>query len=728
MKNKKLNVDCVEAVENAEVSIDTEQTLKMQKEIQLFAKKKITNFIILALGIVLMLTQWIAGLNIVTLVNAIFLCVVSAVIAVKLIFYRRIDLWDIIGYAASLFGVISFYIVAGADAGWGAITSALPGYSSSAHPLWQGVGNFGTRLAGNLLIASPMILLLAGLFCCAKFIKVAKVKAATSYALSVLLIASSIIFVFTMNLRSNPKVFNMIQGQIDYLNNVAEKKANSPNVLVIMMDDLGYGDTSYNARKIGVTPAFETENIDSIAENGIDFENFYSAYSVCSPARFSLMTGRYPYRGYADNVIYPTVNSFSPFASTRVFNSIEMGNNVDGLLGDEITFAETFQQAGYNTGLFGKWHLGDYGEYLPTNQGFDYFYGSHHVNDMNPFYHVRESAGEYEIAVGAKEMNQANATKLIHNEIYSYIENNADNNESFMAVYTTPWPHAPLYAGDEFRGKSGAGIYGDCIIEFDDYLGKLFDMMEQKGIMDDTIIMFTSDNGPALNGSANELRGGKYSAYEAGQKVPFYLKYGDNYIPAGQTNRTIKQSATLVDIYPTLVEMCGITNKDGKANYLPSDVDRVIDGVSMMKLINDSTGNEFIHGRDNPILHMKREKINAIQYTMTKDDVLASVAGYTTGDNSVGTGNLEDYEKLDLIEKNDTLTFKFFKKMKNDNPEFFNMKRRNWLICLTDDTSESYQRAGVFPDIAKQLEEDMANQMKAFKENRRGVNKEYYKK
>ena len=103
---------------------------------------------------------------------------------------------------------------------------------------------------------------------------------------------------------------------------------------------------------------YDTPNMDSIGENGLNFENFYSGYSVCSPARFAALTGRYPYRGYADNVIYPTQSTFSPFAQTRVYNSFEMGNNVDGMMGDEITIAEVFQQAGYATGAFGKWHLG----------------------------------------------------------------------------------------------------------------------------------------------------------------------------------------------------------------------------------------------------------------------------------------------------------------------------------------------------------------------------------
>ena len=117
----------------------------------------------------------------------------------------------------------------------------------------------------------------------------------------------------------------------DYLDGVDKAKSGNPNVLFILMDDMGYADTSLNGA------IYDTPNMDRIGEEGINFDNFYSSYSVCSPARFALMTGRYPFRGYADNVIYPTVDTLAPLAQTRIFNSIEMGNNCDGMLGDEIT-------------------------------------------------------------------------------------------------------------------------------------------------------------------------------------------------------------------------------------------------------------------------------------------------------------------------------------------------------------------------------------------------------
>ena len=498
-----------------------------------------------------------------------------------------------------------------------------------------------------------------------------------------------------MNMRTKPVVSRLWKGHDDYLDGIDEAAQDNPNVLVILMDDLGYGDVSLNGA------IYDTPNIDSIGENGLNFENFYSSYSVCSPARFACLTGRYPYRGYADNVIYPTISTYIPFAQTRVFNSIEMGANCDGMLGDEITIAEVFNNAGYATGCFGKWHLGDYGEYLPTNQGFDYFYGSHHVNDMKPYYHVVEENGEYEIVHGADEMkDQSMTTKWIHDEIDKWITDTVTNTDKpFFAYYTTPWPHAPIFAGDDFDGISGMGTYVDTVVEFDTYLGMLFNKLEELGELDDTIIVFTSDNGPALQGSVGELRGGKYLAYEGGQKVPFMIRWDNNndLFEAGETR---KQSSTLVDLFPTLVEMCNITGNGGTENYLPAD--RVIDGVSMVPVI---TQDSVIHTKDHPILHMKREDIKAIQYTVATSDVKAKYPDYDYG----------------VLNDNENITFKYFDKIQNDNSAFWDKNRKNWLHILTDDIGENYNRTPVYPEISDEMHEKLNEVQKNFKQNRRGI-------
>lgn len=670
----------------------------MKKQISLDTGKKVFPIILMALGIGIAIATLIVRLNIMALVSVLYCCIMSAVIVFSLIIKKKVYAPMIYGYAASCIGMVAYYVIWGADAGFGAFTSGLAGFSSADHPWLTGTGNIGTRLLGNLLLVLPCTICLWGLFFVARrTFKKGAAKKILSGVLSVLLVGTSIFYVLTMNLRSKPNTVRMWEGQDDYLNNVDKNATKeNPNVLVILMDDLGYGDVSLNGS------IYNTPNIDSIGENGLNFENFYSSYSVCSPARFAAMTGRYPYRGYADNVIYPTVDTLSPFAATRVFNSVELGANADGMLGDEITVAETFKAAGYSTGLFGKWHLGDYSEYLPTNQGFDYFYGSHYVNDMTPFYHVREEGGQYTIAHGTDELkDQSAATKWIHDEITAWVTEQAQSDSPFLAYYTSPWPHAPVFAGDDFDGVSGMGTYVDCVTEFDTYLGELFNTMEELGVLEDTIIVFTSDNGPALEGSTADLRGGKYLAYEGGQKVPFMIRWDNDNGALGDKTTTRTQSATLVDLYPTLVELCGITGKGGTVeNYLPED--RIIDGVSMASLLKND---DVIHTKEHPILHMKREDIKAIQYTVSTESVLEQYPDY-------------DY---DVLTNNEYITFKYFDKIQNDNSAFFDKYRKNWLHILTDDHGENYNRTPVYPEIADEFHERLDEIQKDFKENRRGI-------
>ena len=667
----------------------------MKKNIELDNGKKVFPLILMVIGIGLMLSLLILRLNIVAVVCVAFNCIMAAVITLSLIIKNKVYAPMIFSYALSSLGIIIYYTVWGADAGFGAFTTGLAGFSSEAHPLLTGEGSFFTRILGNVLLALPAAASLWGLFFTARhsFGKAA-VKKAVSALMCILLLGTSVVYVLTMNLRSKPNTVRLWEGHDDYLDGVDKTASDSPNVLIVMMDDLGWGDISLNGA------IYDTPNIDSIGENGLCLDNFYSAYSVCSPARFAALTGRYPYRGYADNVIYPTVDTLSPFAQTRIFNSIEMGKNADGMLGDEITIAETFKAAGYSTGCFGKWHLGDYGEYLPTNQGFDYFYGSHHVNDMKPFYHVTEENGEWVIAHGTDELkDQSQATKWIHDEITDWITEKAENDEPFLAYYASPWPHGPVFAGDDFDGTSGMGTYVDCVTEFDHYLGILFDTMEKLGILEDTIIVFTSDNGPALEGSVGDLRGGKYLAYEGGQKVPFMIRWDNDGGALGEKKERRESSAVLVDLYPTLVELCGITGNGGEKNYMPAD--REIDGISMASLLKNDT---VIHTKEHPILHMKREVIKSLQYAVPVNEVRELYPDY-------------EYEILD----NDYISFKYFEKIQNDNSAFWDKNRKNWLHILNDDYAENYNRTPVYPEISEQFREKLHEITDNFKNNRRGI-------
>ena len=679
------------------------------------SRKKVPLLFALA-GVLIMLAQWIAGVNLVTLVGVVYLCVCAAMITLSVFVKKRVYVWYMIGYICVSFGIFTFYVIAGADAGWGGFLSATQGWASADHPLWQGEGSALSRLLGNAVILSPSFLLLVGVYAVAAGKGAAKMKNIACRALSLLLVLASVILVFTVNLRARPRVLDMSAGHDEYLSSIKKnaKQNGSPNVLFILMDDMGWADASYNAARSNLTIPYETPNIDSVAENGVSFDNFYANYSVCSPSRFAALTGRYPYRGHADNVLYPSVNTLSPFNSTRVFDPVEMGANCDGMLGDEVTLAEMFSQAGYKTGAFGKWHLGDYGQYLPTNQGFDYFYGSHHINDNTPYYHVREGgtlgAGNYEVAVGA-DIDQGENTVLIHNEICSWLGDTIDSGEPFFAYYASPWPHAPVHAGADFVGTSGAGIYGDCLTEFDHYLGLLFEMLEEKGVLEDTVIIFTSDNGPALQGSTGDLRGGKYTAYEAGQKVPFFMRWDNapkEYEKFFTEDNTVYAPAAMADLFPSLAYICNVTDGE-KRGFTPADVDRQMDGVSFVPLLKDADDNTFIHGKDSPILHMKREKIVAVQYSLSRERLT----------------ELSDNAELPQCGY-DYTTWKYFASAPNDNPAFFNLTRKNWLICLTDDPSESYDRMSTFAAVGDDLKQAKATVEKNFAANRRGAYSSYY--
>ena len=654
--------------------------------------KKIFPMITGIIGILICASLFVLRLNMAAVVAVGYMCVISALILLGLIIKKKLYLWNLIGYGSAGAGIILYYIIFGADAGFGAFTSGLAGWKSAEHPLLAHSGNILTRLGGNLLLALPWILALVLLIIFT--VKKVKLQKLFSILLSVILTGTTVFYVLTMNLRSTPNTERLWEGHDNYLKGVDKYSKDSPNVLFILMDDLGWGDISHYGA------IYDTPNFDRICDEGVCFDNFYSSYSVCSPARFAALTGRYPFRGFADNVIYPTVDTLSPFASTRIFNSVELGANCDGMLGDEITIAEVFQNAGYDTACFGKWHLGDYDEYLPTNQGFDYFYGSHYVNDMTPFYHVREEKGEYEIIHGTDELkDQSKATELINEEMFSWLDKQMESDDPFFVYYASPWPHAPVYAGDDFDGKTGMGTYVDCVTEVDYYLGLLFDKLEKAGELDDTIIIFSSDNGPALEGSTGELRGGKYLAYEGGQKVPFAIRWGNGGL--WEPGSTRSQTATLVDLFPTLIDLCGI-NDNSEDTYLPSD--RKIDGVSMLPVLKND---DVIHTKEHPILYMKREKLKSIQYTIPTSEILSQkeYANY-------------DY---DVLKKNEYLDFKYFQRIQNDNSAFFDKFRKNWLHILSDDAGENYNRTPVYPTVSKEMSDKMDEIMNDFKGNRRGI-------
>lgn len=327
-----------------------------------------------------------------------------------------------------------------------------------------------------------------------------------------------------------------------------------PNVIVIFADDLGYGDLGCYGH-----PIIKTPNIDRMASEGVRMTQFYSGAAVSTPSRASLLTGRYPVRTgmYGDewSVLFP--------------------DTPGGLPTDEITFSQLVSEAGYNTACIGKWHLGMDEPHLPRNFGFDYWFGVPFANNFRPLPLVEDSEnGHYEVL--SENADQTILTRQYTEKIKDYIARHKD--EPFMLYYASHVPHVPLFASEKFAGKSRRGQYGDVLEELDWSVGEILKTLEKYGIDDNTMVVFTSDNGPWLSmrhrsGSSGLLRGGKGAAWEGGFRVPAIFRWPD-VIPQGTTCYNV---GSVMDLFTTIVNMCG-----GK---VPED--RPVDAVDLRPMLED---------------------------------------------------------------------------------------------------------------------------------------------
>lgn len=338
----------------------------------------------------------------------------------------------------------------------------------------------------------------------------------------------------------------------------------SPNIVFIFADDLGYGDlSSYGASDIN------TPNIDFIGKNGIKFTDFYSVSSVCTPSRAGMLTGRYPQRFGLNGVLFPDSHT--------------------GLPSSEYTIAELLRDNGYKTGMVGKWHLGHKYEFLPLQQGFDFFYGIPYSNDMaSTVYFAGNDVVDY-------YPDQSQMTKKLTEEAVKYIDRNKENN--FYLYLAHPMPHVPIYVSEKFRGSSDRGLYGDVIQELDWSVGEIIKRLEELNILDETLVIFSSDNGPWLTmrdmgGSAGELRNGKMYTFEGGMRVPT-LAMMKGLIPEGiESNEIISQ----LDWMPTFASL--------SRSQIPKEV--IIDGDDITEILR---GNSFEYERD--YLFFDYEKLEA---------------------------------------------------------------------------------------------------------------------
>ena len=310
----------------------------------------------------------------------------------------------------------------------------------------------------------------------------------------------------------------------------AQQKVPRPNIVFIYADDLGYGDLGCY-RSAGAEGKNKTPNIDALAAGGIRFTDFYSASPVCSPSRAALLTGRYPIRQGINGVFFP--------------------DSYTGLDSAEVTLAETLKGAGYRTGMVGKWHLGHLEEFRPTRHGFDSYFGIPYSNDMSSVVYLRNNTVE------DFRVDQRYITQRYTQEALAFIDQNKTG-PSFFLYVAHNMPHIPIYASPAFVGKSGRGLYGDVIEELDWSVGQIMLKLRDSGLEENTLVIFSSDNGPWLvmgedGGSAGPLREGKQTPFEGGMRVPA-IAYWKGKIPAAQTNTDL---ATMMDWFPTLTKLGG---------------------------------------------------------------------------------------------------------------------------------------------------------------------------
>lgn len=312
-----------------------------------------------------------------------------------------------------------------------------------------------------------------------------------------------------------------------------------PNIILMLADDLGYGDLGcFGGRRI------RTPHLDRMAREGVRLTNFFSSANVCTPSRAGLLTGRYPVRtGMSVGVVYP--------------------HSTYGLPQSEITIASLLKKAGYRTAMLGKWHLGTVAESWPTAHGFEDFWGVPYSNDMAPFPLYRGAD------VIERETVQETFAQRMVDEARRVIA--APSDAPFFLYMAHIAPHVPLRPGPAFRGRSGAGAYGDFVEEMDWTAGEVLRAVQDAGKDRDTLVIFTSDNGPWWEGSAGDRRDRKGSTWEGGYAVPFIARW-----PGAIRRRTVNPAISMnFDLLPTFARLAGYETPG----------DRIIDGKDIWPLL-----------------------------------------------------------------------------------------------------------------------------------------------
>ncbi|HEX8522409.1 MAG TPA: sulfatase-like hydrolase/transferase [Tepidisphaeraceae bacterium] len=325
---------------------------------------------------------------------------------------------------------------------------------------------------------------------------------------------------------------------------IAAGETRPPNVIIILTDDQGYADLGCYG-----STTLKTPRIDQMAAEGMRFTDFYSPGPVCTPTRAGLLTGAHPQR-----LSLEVIPREKPDGSDA---HVLYSRSRYGLHPDEVTIAEVLKARGYATGMIGKWHLGDAPQFLPTKQGFDSYFGIPYSNDMKPSVLLRNDQ------VVEEPVKQETLVERYTDEAKQFIQSNKD--KPFFLYLAHAAPHTPLFVSDRFKGRTSRGTYGDLIEALDWSTGEILDTLKQLNLDDNTLVIYTSDNGPWLfrgeaGGSAFPLRGGKGTTYEGGMRIPFIARW-PGHIPAAKTS---KEPLTHLDLFPTICALTGAKPSDRK--------------------------------------------------------------------------------------------------------------------------------------------------------------------
>lgn len=360
----------------------------------------------------------------------------------------------------------------------------------------------------------------------------------------------------------------------------AEPLKRPPNIVIMFCDDLGYGDVLEYAK------GYSTPNLERMASEGMRFTSFYAAQPVCSASRTGLLTGCYPNRIGIQGALGPNANH--------------------GINAEETTLAEVCKARAYATAIYGKWHLGHREPFLPTNHGFDEYIGIPYSNDMWPR-HPDVTEEQRLRKQGYPDLPLFHNTTIFNHDItiedqqqftryfteraVQFIEEHAE--EPFFVYIPHPMPHVPIYASEAWDGKTGSGLYADVISEIDWSIGTVCDTIDRLGLREDTLIIFTSDNGPWLNygnhsGTTGPLREGKGTTWEGGVREPCVMRW-PGHIPAGTT---CDEPVMTIDILPTVR---AIFADYGHAPDPLTLIDRPIDGLSILPLMLGTPGAKSPH-------------------------------------------------------------------------------------------------------------------------------------